>query len=560
MLESPSNKSIEIQLNLLLASKAIGASPRMKRLLAHIVEKTLAAESLDLNGYAIGLDVFDKAEAFDPQTDSIVRVQAGRLRKLLESYYADEGANDPIIISLPKGTYVPIFKERQTSKPNHSGVYTRVAAAALLSLFALAVFNLRLPADSEANFQYALDTSNGPSVIVLPFDIVERRNAATSESGASAIASSGLQILITEKLSRFGNLQVIHAHNEASPEPHQAALELGVDYYLTGTIQIDNDHLMLTTVLADAPNRMVVWSRSFEEELSSASTIFEIETDIAEGISAALGASQSALRQDFAQRAAKLPSVDAMNYLCLFEFFEYVDRKTEIGHSEVRTCLEASTTQNPNFSSGWSALSMIYGDEARNGFNVRDDNARQRALIAAQTAVAADAKNAMAHQYLAAAYFALGDDSGFRQAANEALMLNPNDPDILADIGNQLIQLDSLDQGVKLVLKAIDLNPGHSSNYHGSLSMYFYRQGQPSEALYHAERFRRDETVLSQALFVATLVHDGQLSRATTEYLDLIAKHPEFEEQKLDLVRAWRLPDGLDIILMNDLSKVAAKT
>ena len=560
MLESPSNKSIEIQLNLLLASKAIGASPRMKRLLAHIVEKTLAAESLDLNGYAIGLDVFDKAEAFDPQTDSIVRVQAGRLRKLLESYYADEGANDPIIISLPKGTYVPIFKERQTSKPNHSGVYTRVAAAALLSLFALAVFNLRLPADSEANFQYALDTSNGPSVIVLPFDIVERRNAATSESGASAIASSGLQILITEKLSRFGNLQVIHAHNEASPEPHQAALELGVDYYLTGTIQIDNDHLMLTTVLADAPNRMVVWSRSFEEELSSASTIFEIETDIAEGISAALGASQSALRQDFAQRAAKLPSVDAMNYLCLFEFFEYVDRKTEIGHSEVRTCLEASTTQNPNFSSGWSALSMIYGDEARNGFNVRDDNARQRALIAAQTAVAADAKNAMAHQYLAAAYFALGDDSGFRQAANEALMLNPNDPDILADIGNQLIQLDSLDQGVKLVLKAIDLNPGHSSNYHGSLSMYFYRQGQPSEALYHAERFRRDETVLSQALFVATLVHDGQLSRATTEYLDLIDKHPEFEEQKLDLVRAWRLPDGLDIILMNDLSKVAAKT
>src|SRR6202011_835820 len=53
---------------------------------------------------------------FNPQIDPIVRVEATRLRRTLERYYAGAGANDPIVIELPRGTYVPTFSRRAAAR------------------------------------------------------------------------------------------------------------------------------------------------------------------------------------------------------------------------------------------------------------------------------------------------------------------------------------------------------------------------------------------------------------------------------------------------------------
>ncbi|MEM9427567.1 MAG: hypothetical protein AAGA06_12795 [Pseudomonadota bacterium] len=63
-----------------------------------------------MKGYSIGLDVFDKPEDFDPTIDTIMRVQASKLRSRLDLYYATEGAEDPLRILVPKGSYVPVFQ------------------------------------------------------------------------------------------------------------------------------------------------------------------------------------------------------------------------------------------------------------------------------------------------------------------------------------------------------------------------------------------------------------------------------------------------------------------
>ena len=63
----------------------------------------------------IAIEVLGRASSFDSRTDPIVRVEAGRLRDRLSSYYEADGQADPVLISLPKGGYVPEFLERRRS-------------------------------------------------------------------------------------------------------------------------------------------------------------------------------------------------------------------------------------------------------------------------------------------------------------------------------------------------------------------------------------------------------------------------------------------------------------
>jgi hypothetical protein len=76
------------------------------------VEETAAGRGGAIKEYTLGLNVFDRGDEFNPRLDPIVRVQARNLRSRLEKYYETQGAEDPIRIELPKGTYVPVFHFR----------------------------------------------------------------------------------------------------------------------------------------------------------------------------------------------------------------------------------------------------------------------------------------------------------------------------------------------------------------------------------------------------------------------------------------------------------------
>ena len=60
---------------------------------------------------------FDRGDSFDPKTDTIVRVQARRMRSKIEKYYASDGQADPVVIALPKGQYVAVFRAIPANVP-----------------------------------------------------------------------------------------------------------------------------------------------------------------------------------------------------------------------------------------------------------------------------------------------------------------------------------------------------------------------------------------------------------------------------------------------------------
>jgi len=106
---------IRSQLDRILGSRAFVQSHRIRRFLQFVVEQSLLGQPERLKEYLIGVEVFDRRDVFDPRVDSIVRVEARRLRYKLEEYYRTEGRHDPVAIVLRKGSYVPMFGHRSAS-------------------------------------------------------------------------------------------------------------------------------------------------------------------------------------------------------------------------------------------------------------------------------------------------------------------------------------------------------------------------------------------------------------------------------------------------------------
>src|SRR5256885_7164066 len=99
----------------ILAGSVFPGSGRMCGFLRFVVEESLRGEGASLKESVVAVQVFDRESGYDPAADPVVRVEARRLRSKLEEYYAHDGAADPIVIRLPKGSYAPSFE--QARKP-----------------------------------------------------------------------------------------------------------------------------------------------------------------------------------------------------------------------------------------------------------------------------------------------------------------------------------------------------------------------------------------------------------------------------------------------------------
>ena len=97
------------ELEAVLSSAPFVRAPKLAHLLSYLCERLFAGESGQIKEYSIGVEVFRRGAAFDQDSDSIVRVEANRLRKRLADYYASEGAGHRLQISIPLGQYVPEF-------------------------------------------------------------------------------------------------------------------------------------------------------------------------------------------------------------------------------------------------------------------------------------------------------------------------------------------------------------------------------------------------------------------------------------------------------------------
>src|SRR5713226_4470154 len=123
------------QIERLASSHSLHGSESLCKLLRYLAEHALDHPGTPLKEYQIATEVFGRPPNFDPQSDSTIRVQAGRLRLKIAEYYASEGADDSIQVEVPKGTYVLSFHRREASvarlrASSPSAQYEEIAAEA----------------------------------------------------------------------------------------------------------------------------------------------------------------------------------------------------------------------------------------------------------------------------------------------------------------------------------------------------------------------------------------------------------------------------------------------
>jgi tetratricopeptide (TPR) repeat protein len=464
----PSAAEVRAALERLVAGDIFRRSTQLAAFLRFVVETTLRGESDRIKGYTIATEVLGRGEDFDPEADPIVRVEAGRLRRALEQYYAGPGAEDKIVIDLPRGHYIPTFCRRvDQAVPAFYGI-KRGSLAGILRprvLLAAAAFALigttvvvaigrwersteqattaSVPTDRQ--LISAFRAGNGfPIVSVQPFDTI-------GKAAVSRITPEGLRRKLTDALARFDEITVgpaaitlTGAGDHVSLPEHPSASK----YYLGATAEYrDDGTVALTFRLVDTSDGVLVWSRTFDRTQFARDSGAD-EYGVVQEVAATLARTFGVIHSRERGKADNDP-----RYACVLKMLDYLHGLDAGNYAQARACLERVTKLDPYFAIGFAWLSWIYIREYQyEGFgHPADLPALDRALKAAQRAVSLKPQSARAHEALLGAYFARGEIATAFAAGDTALSLNPFDPAVRTVYGIRLIVAGQYDRGTALL-------------------------------------------------------------------------------------------------------------
>src|SRR5579863_4213813 len=177
--------SVRSELDKILGSHGFVNAERLSRFLRYAVEEHLNGQTDKLKESLLGIDVFGRKPSYDPRIDAVVRTEAVKLRARLKEYYESEGREDAVIIDLPKGGYVPVFRLREQppkelepeavaaiatavpSAAHHDRLWLKstIAATFVVVVFSIAIFTTMR---ERARVASTAGTSTS-SIAVLPF-------------------------------------------------------------------------------------------------------------------------------------------------------------------------------------------------------------------------------------------------------------------------------------------------------------------------------------------------------------------------------------------------------
>lgn len=235
-----SRTEVGSQLEKILSSSTFVRSKRLGRFLRFTVEQCLDGRQNALKEYLVGVEVFNKMETFDPRIDSIVRVEARRLRSKLERYYQTEGRDDQIVIQFRKGSYVPLLVTREQLR------------------------------------SMGLGDENG-SRVGLKSIAVSGFTSLGVESSYSHFCS-GLTDDVISALTKVPGIRVM-----ARTSP--AGEDVRADYVLEGSVRNQGERLRIAAQLIDSSNSLYIWSETYERDLNDA---FAVQDEISRSIVLAL--------------------------------------------------------------------------------------------------------------------------------------------------------------------------------------------------------------------------------------------------------------------------------
>jgi serine/threonine protein kinase/TolB-like protein/Tfp pilus assembly protein PilF len=363
--DAPSSSAVRTQLATLMSSAQLAGAARLCSLLRFIVEETLNGRASQLKEARIGLDVFGrKADSYDPAIDPIVRVQMGRLRAKLRSYYDGQGRGDRVRIDIPIGSYAPAFTTHIVDGPRsvQAGL-TPPPIADALRIAVLPIVNMSVDPEN----QYFCD-------------------GLTEELINHLARSPGLRVVARTSSFQF---------KDAARDIREVGKLLDVSKVLEGSVRKAGNRIRATVQLINVADGCHLWSERYDGELTD---IFAIHEQISTAIQRALQMQMLGSQHEPAPRSKPQP-LEAYNHYLQGRFLW--KKRTEQGLRAALDHFERAVRIDPTFA---RALSGVADCHLMLGMSAAEapDHCMPRAADAVKEALHLDNSLAEAHASLAA--------------------------------------------------------------------------------------------------------------------------------------------------------------
>jgi TolB-like protein len=454
----------------------------------------------------------------------------------LERYYLVAGQSDPIVITMPKGGYAPIFTpaerpapppeaEPAPVEPNHriEGDHERprrlwlwltTAGVALTAVVVIFYGRTTPPTTQQPPISPSEEQTgsvNSPRILVEPFEDL----SGTADSKMIAL---GLTDEVIAQLSKFKEITVIGA--DPSDRDNNAFVHRygAPRYVLEGRVRTDGTRLRLTARFLNRLDGSVIWANSYDRTLR-VQELLDVQSDVATGVATALAQPYGIIFQTDATHFAQSPPDDWDAYACTLAYYSYRSDLDPQRHASVQTCLERATQKFPEYSTFWALLSLTYLDEFRFRFRVDWPAARSLDLAyeAAERAVNLDPHNGRALQAQMLAYFLRGQVDTALKVGALAVAINPNDTELTAEYAFRLALSGQWHPGCDLMSEAMARNPTPKRYFEAALSLCYYMKNDYATAEKWARTADLQKNPIARIILLAILGAAGKSSEATEE-------------------------------------------
>lgn len=505
------------QLDRLVQRGALAPEARSHALLSYLIEHYLrSGPGVPIKAYAIAVDVLGRGKGFDPAQDSIVRVEIGRLRKLLEMYFLGPGRQDPVRFALPKGqTHLEVAFAGDpapapvalAAPPALRGNLSRVALVAVAVVLVAVVLLLRPWADR--NIEAALN-EDFPRVFVRPF--------AKDPSVDAAFPGNGVSSFVASELSAFRSFRVI------DPVPASTLPIRPQDYLLTGSFAaVSADDVMLDLRLRDGLGT-VLWTRQLgfgAQDLGAPEPVFAALSDIAATLGGSLGVIDSAGRARLGEERQEWARGTPSDFRCFLRWQSFDLTKDPEEGEAARNCLEQRAEADTPVGQIWSAVAFLrYLDWTRAGAPAGDARL-DAALAAASRAVLIDPNGPDGHEALGSILTGLGRLDEAEEALEKGLEINPSNLEMVIKLGWLDCLRGDWPEGTARIQAVTDRHSVTPGWYRLPLALAAWRDGDAAEVQRQAEAMllAGDRRGLILALAAARMAGDATAEMARREQL-----------------------------------------
>lgn len=506
----------------MIGSDVFSRSPQLGAFLRFVVEAVLHGKADRIKAYTVGVEVLRRDTKFDPQIDPIVQVEATRLRRAIERYYAGAGLTDPVIIDLPRGSYVPLFRRRELVRhamPSIAAVgrwsdmlsrppsYLALAVVAAVVVAAIAgglLYSRHDPKTAAAGGFDAQAVSTLPPGNGMPVVQIEPLRVIGSPA-RGAVVSERLYAKISDAFTRFDTINVAASGTAAEPL---------ADYRLSGTVEYAGDAANAWFTLTSSAEGKVVWSQTFERVRPPGDSGLT-EDGIVISLTNSLLQSYGVIRaRDHANQLAS--NTGDPRYRCILEAADAIRTADRQTHDRARACLEHLTVLDPGFAVGFSFLALLYSREFQLEYAPRSGDAPplDRALRAVRQSIALHPESSRGYLALMVIQSNRRNGEAALAAGAKCLALNKYDMLALGEFGGRLIMAGRIERGMNMLREAGAHGAVRPSWHHIYMFIGSYMSGDMAEAVRHANDIPSDNVALGQVAKVLAAHAEGDQAKA----------------------------------------------